>query len=104
MMSRFISVCCLLVCLALQAGEVAARERGGPHDREYAERQDEPPRRLRDLRMKEAIRYGDLSPEEARSPNRDYRRLSPPGAMQRDDDRGRQRWRDTQRRSLEDRD
>ncbi|WP_156485853.1 hypothetical protein [Crenobacter luteus] len=107
MVNRLFSVCCLSFCLAVLAGEAAARDHRGPPARVFAADRDDADeaRRLRELRMKEAIRYGDVSPEEARSRNRDYRRFAPGGpSAERDDDRGydRKRWRDAQRRALED--
>lgn len=65
----------------------------------------EPPRRLRELRLKEAIRRGDLSPDEARDWRRNQRMHQERDATRPSDERGskagRSHWRDTQRRVLE---
>lgn len=65
----------------------------------------DPPRRLRELRLKEAIRKGDLSPDEAKEwrRNKRQREAARPDDDERHSERGRSHWRDTQRRVLEDR-
>lgn len=64
----------------------------------------EPPRRLRELRLKEAIRKGDLSPEEARDWRRNKHQQQEAGRQDEDrrEPRNRSHWRDTQRRALDD--
>jgi hypothetical protein len=80
--------------------------------RRAAEHQEQAkPRRLRELRMKEAVRRGDLTPEEAKIWRLNKQRLqegaarpdeaAPPQPPLRGLPAGRSNWRETQRRQLE---
>lgn len=79
------------------------------HPVEHQERAK--PRRLRELRMKEAVRRGDLTPEEAKIWRLNKKRLQdnagrldeavPPPPVMRTLPIGRSNWRETQRRQLE---
>lgn len=67
---------------------------------------EQKPRRLRELRLKEAVRRGDLSPDEARAWNRNKQHLKEGNSRQEDmrpppNQPGRSHWRDTQRRQWE---
>jgi hypothetical protein len=71
-----------------------------PHNNNQNEQK---PRRLRELRLKEAVRRGDLSPDEAKVWNRNKQRLREGNSQQEDmrlppNQPGRSHWRDTQRR------
>jgi len=108
MMMRRAFFACLLISLTCTPAMAPAGVKFSASDftnllQSGSDEHHEPPRRLRALRLKEAIRKGDLSPDEARDWRRNKQRQPQERSTSesRQPQGGRSHWRETQRRALE---